>query len=195
MSWVCWLSPTWHNIDCSQLMCQFDCCQLQLVYLTVECCPARNLQHKASQTSFDLFSQSQHLLHTLHKSFFLHFSCIFTFLEIIKHNMPKALRIFFYLQIKMATPKFINFDVFFSILFIFKQKGREGERVGEKHQCLVASHMPHTREPGPHVPRLGIEPATLWFTGQCSIHWATPARANFWCFLSTHWCDSCHNII
>ena len=28
-----------------------------------------------------------------------------------------------------------------------------------------------------HVPWLGIEPATLWYTGQHSIHWATPARA------------------
>ena len=27
------------------------------------------------------------------------------------------------------------------------------------------------------VPWLGIEPATLWFTSLCSIHWATPARA------------------
>ena len=28
-----------------------------------------------------------------------------------------------------------------------------------------------------HVPWLGIEPATLWFAGQCSICWATLARA------------------
>ena len=27
-----------------------------------------------------------------------------------------------------------------------------------------------------HVPQLGIEPATLWFTSWHSIHWATPAR-------------------
>ena len=36
--------------------------------------------------------------------------------------------------------------------------------------------------PGPqprHVPWLGIEPATLWFSGQHSIHWAAPARAGF----------------
>ena len=34
-------------------------------------------------------------------------------------------------------------------------------------------------------PRLGIQPATSWFTGWRSIHWATPARAqnSFW----THW--------
>ena len=27
-------------------------------------------------------------------------------------------------------------------LFIFGEKGREGEREGEKHQCVVASHAP-----------------------------------------------------
>ena len=25
---------------------------------------------------------------------------------------------------------------------IFRQRGREGEREGEKHQCVVACHMP-----------------------------------------------------
>ena len=36
---------------------------------------------RALQTIFDTFDQSQHLFHKLHKSF-LHFSCIYTFLEI-----------------------------------------------------------------------------------------------------------------
>ena len=26
-------------------------------------------------------------------------------------------------------------------LFIFRERGREGEREGEKHQCVVASHV------------------------------------------------------
>ena len=30
-----------------------------------------------------------------------------------------------------------------------------------------------------HVLWLGIEPATLWYTGQHWIHWPTPARASF----------------
>ena len=30
-----------------------------------------------------------------------------------------------------------------------------------------------------HVPWLGIEPVTLWFTGLYSIHWVTPARATY----------------
>ena len=72
---------------------------------------------------------------------------------------------------------------FFSFLFKdfnFREKGREGEREGEKHQCGVASHATHYWGPDPwprHVPRLGIEPTTLWFTGLCSIHRAMPARA------------------
>ena len=40
-------------------------------------------------------------------------------------------------------------------LFIFREKGREGEREGEKHQCVVASQVPPTGEPGlqpRHVP-------------------------------------------
>ena len=35
--------------------------------------------------------------------------------------------------------------IFFKILlFIFRERGREGEREGEKHQCVVASHMAPT---------------------------------------------------
>ena len=42
--------------------------------------------------------------------------------------------------------------------------------------------LPHTPHWGPslqprHVPWPGIKPATLWFAGRHSVHWATPARA------------------
>ena len=62
------------------------------------------------------------------------------------------------------------------------------EREGKKHPCakdtLISclSHAPNWG-PGPqprHVPWLGIEPATFWFAGQHSIHWATPTTASFW---------------
>ena len=65
-------------------------------------------------------------------------------------------------------------------LFIFRERGREGEREGEKHQCVVLPFM---------CPLLGTWPATQasaltgggtatrLFAGLCSIHWATPARA------------------
>ena len=45
--------------------------------------------------------------------------------------------------------------------------------------CDCLSFAPYWG-PGPqprHVPWLGIEPVTLWFPGQHSIYWATPARA------------------
>ena len=39
----------------------------------------------------------------------------------------------------------INFNFLKRVcLFIFRERGREGERDGEKHQCVVASHMPPT---------------------------------------------------
>ena len=97
--WVRRLSPSWYNVDCSQLMSRFDCYQLQLVYPTVEHRPAKNLQHKTSQTTFDMFDQSQHLFHILHKSFF----AFLIFLEIIKHNMLKMLVFSSIFNIKMAT--------------------------------------------------------------------------------------------
>ena len=70
--------------------------------------------------------------------------------------------------------------VFFYCIYLFLESGREREREGEKHQCVFASHVPHTGDlahnPGT-CPGLGIEPATLWFADLCSIHWTTPARA------------------
>ena len=31
-------------------------------------------------------------------------------------------------------------------LFIFRKRGREGEREGKKHHCVIASHVPPTGE-------------------------------------------------
>ena len=63
--------------------------------------------------------------------------------------------------------------VFFkdSYLIVFRGSRREGKRDGEKHQCVVASHVPLTGDlacnPG-MCRRLGIELATLGFAGWCS---------------------------
>ena len=70
---------------------------------------------------------------------------------------------------------------FLDFIYLFLER-REGEREGEKHQCVVTSWALPTGGPGQkprHVPWLGTEPATLWFVGPCSIHWAIPARASF----------------
>ena len=82
---VCWLSPTWYNIDCSQCL---DLITINFNWPTQPWSIAHRetSSTKTSQSSFDMFYQSWHLLHALHKSFFcLCFSYIFTFLEIIKH--------------------------------------------------------------------------------------------------------------
>ena len=53
--------------------------------------------------------------------------------------------------------------------------------------CGCLSHAPHWGSglQFRHVPWLGIELVTLWFAGQNSIHWATPARAKV-CILYPH---------
>ena len=73
------------------------------------------------------------------------------------------------------------FYSFWKILFIYfyrEGKGRR-KRGRETSMCGCLSHAPYW---GPglqprHVPWLGIELETLWFTGRHPIHWATPARA------------------
>ena len=62
-------------------------------------------------------------------------------------------------------------------LFILdREEGREGNIiVWLPLICPLLGTLPQPR----HMPWLGIKPATLWFTGQRSIHWATPARAIF----------------
>ena len=70
--------------------------------------------------------------------------------------------------------KYIFNCFFFKILFyLLLERGREGEREGLKHQCMVACYMPPTGDLAHNTgvcPRLGIEPATLWFVGWYSIH-------------------------
>ena len=64
----------------------------------------------------------------------------------------------------------ISFLFFLKILFIFKEREREGEGEGEKHQCVVASHTPPTRELAHNPGTCHNWESNLWFTGQCSIH-------------------------
>ena len=66
--------------------------------------------------------------------------------------------------------------------YLFWERGREGEREGEKHQHAVASHTPPTgdlaRNPG-MCPDWESNLQLFGFAGWHSIHWATPARAVF----------------
>ena len=84
-------------------------------------------------------------------------------------------------------------------LFIFRERGREGEREGEKHwcersiHCLVASctHPSWGSNLQPrHVPWPGIEPVTFHFARWCPTHWASPVRATAWYLIwksNTYW--------
>ena len=80
-------------------------------------------------------------------------------------------------------------NFFLQIIYLFileREEGREKERersinVWEKHQCVVASHMPPTGDmtwPATQVCALTGNPTgNPWFAGRHSIHWATQARA------------------
>ena len=80
---------------------------------------------------------------------------------------------------------FPNVNIFLRFyLFIFRKRGREGEKEGEKHWCVRKTvrclSYAHKRGPGlqpRHVPWPGIEPATFQLAGWRSVHWATPDRA------------------
>ena len=70
--------------------------------------------------------------------------------------------------------------IFFMYSFLEGREGKGGrKRKRETSMCGCLSCVPHW---GPglqsrHVLWPGIKPATLWFIGPCSIHWATPAKA------------------
>ena len=107
--WVCQISLSWYNIDYFQcfnlITINFNWCAWVGSIIQQEISSMK--LHKPLLThSITSPYTSPYLLHTLHKSFFLHFCCIFTFLEITQHNMLLFSSIF---NIKMATQKFTNF--------------------------------------------------------------------------------------
>ena len=66
-----------------------------------------------------------------------------------------------------------------SQILFFPERGEGREKGRETSICDSPSCAPNQ---GPslqprHVPQMGTEPATPWFTGRHPIHWATPARA------------------
>ena len=74
---------------------------------------------------------------------------------------------------RVDLANFQAFKNFFKLInsFSFRKRGREGEREGEKHQCVVASHMPHTGDLA-HNPgmcpdwELNQQPFALWADAQ-----------------------------
>ena len=79
------------------------------------------------------------------------------------------------------------------LIYLLLERGagreKERERSISVWERLVASHKVPNQGPGlepRHVPWLGIEPAAFQFTGQRSVHWATPTRAHTFIFLVSY---------
>lgn len=72
----------------------------------------RNFQYKTSQTIFNMFTHSKYLLHKLHNLsfFFLHLSCLLTFLTIKKHIMPKCCLFSPIFNVTINKKKYLNFN-------------------------------------------------------------------------------------
>lgn len=92
------ISPIWYNIDYSQLTFQFDCYQLQLVYLILDHCPGRNLQwgdfanhywHTGSFTACSPYTIQTFLFFLF--GFQLPFYLFFSNKKENKRNVPKML--------------------------------------------------------------------------------------------------------
>ena len=74
-----------------------------------------------------LISHSNFSIHRTNL-FFLHFSCVFICLKIIKHDMLHMLLIFSIFNIKMAAQKFTNLGFLRFYLFFERGERREKER-------------------------------------------------------------------
>ena len=88
------------------------------------------------------------------------------------------------LQFHVTSIFYFLFFIFRFYLFIFREREREGDRGGEKHRCardISISCLLHaplgdlSRNPG-MCPDRESNQWLFQFTGQHSIHWATPAR-------------------
>ena len=98
---------------------------------------------------------------------------------------PYILKFFLCFAKLILNHIYVNVFLFFlKVLFIFRERGREGDREGEKHQCVVVSHAPPT---GDLSHNLGMCPdweSNWWpFGSQASTQSrATPARATMYIF-------------
>ena len=87
------------------------------------------------------------------------------------------------------TPNQLSHALWNFYLFIFRERGREGERGGEKHQCVVSSFVPPTGDLAHNeaCALTGNRTSDPLVLSWCSIHWATPARATCESFNVSLW--------
>ena len=94
----------------------------------------------------------------------------------------------FLLRTSVTLPQYDFFLFIYLFIYSFIFRGERKKRRRETSMCGCLSCTPYW---GPglqprHVPWLGIKPATLCLTGQHSVHWATPVRADL--FLTNNIC-------
>ena len=82
-------------------------------------------------------------------------------------------------KINDAMIEFVLFIYSFLKKTLFLERGEKRGRETSMCGCLSCAPYWGPGQQPRHAPWLGFEPTTPWFTGQCSIHWATPARAEF----------------
>ena len=111
------------------------------------------------------------------------FSLLYTFLKVLIVNKTKRKKkalifttskstFIFLLGSFIKMKKTLSFLKFY---LLFWERGREGERAGEKHQCFSPQlgTWPETQA----CALTGNRTGNFWFAGPHSIYWATPARA------------------
>ena len=108
---------------------------------------------------------------------------------LIDLEMKVSLRAYFRIYY-VESHRFFFKKKYFIYLFLERGKWRR-KRGRETSMCGCLCTIPIGVRLGSqprHVPWLGINLETLWFAGWCSIHWATPARAEshrfFLCIIS-----------
>ena len=114
--WICQVSPAWYNIDHSQYL------HLITINLSWSARSWSIIQQDTSSMKHRkpvltcLISPSTFSIHCT--NLFWHFSCIFTFLKIIKHNMPERLLFFFHLQYWNGYPKLHQIWCYFFLMHV-----------------------------------------------------------------------------
>ena len=123
-----------------------------------------------------LFALS-HIYSFIHPLIYLIFDACQSMLQISLHFTPNSACMPLARGQYLWLPPLLFKNIY---LFIFRERGKEGERERNMMCERNSNQLPLSRPllvtwPETHAAWLGIKPATLWSVGQSSIHWTTPA--------------------
>ena len=158
-----------------------------MLNLTTElflCCPEQRI-HMILRNHTNILSLKKNLLIFLHSNYFIRGHRMAFFL-LLSHGGVLSFRSVQGNRTNNAMAAGItgwNQDFIYLCLFIREEGGETGRQTPTCGCLLRTPYWGPGLQPR-HVPWLGIELETFWFTGQCSIYWATPASADFEGFTS-----------